>query len=241
LAVGKSRDYLWLGAFGLAAALQIAGFAVPAADRDFAAVRFRHSQRADMPADLNGWSLVGYELVERGRNAQDGQFSSEWRYRRGPLECRVSVDYPFEGWHELTTWYTGKGWVRNSRRQVKDEQEGEAGTYIEAELSKPTGEYGWLLFGLFGRTGDHLVPTWVADGNYPSLREKLARSPLGSWLLGLRGGGIRQASYQVQVFASSAVGLSPAQRAATRQLFLSARSRVITACLRRATEVERKP
>jgi hypothetical protein len=240
-AVGRFRDYWWLGGFGLLAALQIASFAVPAADRGQAS-RFQQFQRADMPADLDGWSPVGYELVERGRGAQDGQFSSEWRYRRGPLECRVSVDYPFHGWHELTMCYTGNGWVVLNRRAAEDLQEGGAGgEHIEAELSKPTGEFGWLLFGLFGRTGEYLVPTEAVGGTWPSLREKLARSPLGSWLLGQRYGGLTEATYQVQVFASNAVGLSPAQRAEVRRLFLSVRSRVVTAYLGKATEGERKP
>ena len=73
------------------------------------------------------------------------------------------------------------------------------------------------------------------------MREKLARSPLGSWLLGLRYGGVAETTYQVQVFASSAVGLSAAQRAEVRGLFLSARSRAVAAYLGKATEVERKP
>jgi exosortase len=229
---GGPRDYLWLGAFGLMAAVQIAGFAVPATDRDFGAIRF---QRADMPMDLQGWSLVDYGSVERDRRAREGQFSSEWRYRRGPLECRVSVDYPFEGWHELTNCYSGNGWEPVSRRTVTDEQEsGTGGMYIEAQLSKPAGEFGWLLFGLFGRTGDPVAPTEARSGAWPSLREKLARSPLGSRLLGLGYGGVADTTYQVQVFVSSAVGLSAAQRADVERLFLAARARAVTAFLGKA-------
>jgi hypothetical protein len=233
------RDYLWLGAFGLLAAVQLASFAVPAADRgrDFQSVRF---ERGDMPADLEGWSLVDYAPVQRGRNDQEGQFSSEWRYRRGPLECRVSVDYPFHDWHELTVCYTGSGWEVIDRRAAKDEREGGTGEpRVEAELSKPTGEYAWLLFGLFGPTGKYLEPASRDDNRWPSLRWKLGRSPLGSWLLGRRYGGVTETTYQVQVFASSPVGLSAAQRAEVQRLFLAARTRVVTAYLGKAAG--RKP
>ncbi|MCU0978009.1 MAG: exosortase U [Pirellulaceae bacterium] len=231
--VGASRDYLWLGAFGLLATVQLASFAVPASDRgrDFPSVRF---ERGDMPAELDGWSLVDYAPVERGRDDQNGHFSSEWRYRREPLECRVSVDYPFHGWHELTICYTGSGWGVVNRREVTDEQ-----PRVETELSKPTGEYGWLLFALFGPTGECLEPSRGNDARWPSLQEKLARSPLGSWLLGRRYGGVVEATYQVQVFASSAVGLSAAQRADVQRLFLAAQARVVTAYLGKAAG--RKP
>jgi hypothetical protein len=123
-----------------------------------------------------------------------------------------------------------------NRREANQEQDGETvEAYIEAALSKPTGEYGWLLFGLFGPTGECLAPASSFDGRWPSLREKLARSPLGSWLQGVRYGGVTEATYQVQVFASSAVGLSPAQRAEVQRLFLAARARVLTAYLAKAT------
>ena len=117
------RGYAWVAVFGLLAVLQLAGFAVPAADRDFQAVGFR---QADMPAELAGWSLVKHDLEEWERSSRDGQFSS-------------------------------------------------------------------------------------------------------SWLLGIHDGGVSQTSYQVQVFDSSSVGLSAAERAKLRKLSVAARSQALTA------------
>ena len=76
---------------------------------------------------------------------------------------------------------------------------------------------------------------------WPSLAAKLAHSPLGSRLLGQGDGGVTETAYQVQAFVSSAVRLSPEQRAEVRRLFVAARSQVLAAYLRKAAEAERKP
>ena len=235
----EAPDYLWLTGFAVLAVLQMAAFAVPAVTRDFHAVRF---EQADLPAELAGWALVRHEAVERETSSKEGHYSSGWQYRRGGLECRVSVDYPFEGWHELTNCYTGNGWVRLSRQPVNEEsQGGAAGAYVEAEFSKPTGELGWLLFGLFKHTGEFLASEDADRAAWPTIREKLARSPLGSWLLGIRYGGVADTSYQVQVFASRSVGLTAAERAEVRKLFLAARAGALNAYLDKATKGEGKP
>lgn len=233
---GGFRDYGWLGAFGLLGTLQIVCFVVPAVSPD---IHLATVPRLDMPASLRTWTLVKHEQVEREHNDHAGQFSSQWWYRREPLVCQISVDYPFSDWHELTDCYTGGGWQRIGRRVVSDGGEGSReGPCVEVELSKPTGEYGWLLFGLLDQAGNDVS---TSTGGWPRVTAKLARSPLGSRLLGRDEGRVAETAYQVQAFVSSAVRLSPAQRAEVRRLFVAARSQVFPADLRKANEAERKP
>lgn len=215
----------WLFAFGLLGVLQLAGVAVSSGSAmtagDAAAARF---QQADLPAQLAGWTLVDYELTERQPGAELGHFSNKWRFRRGTVECLVSIDYPFFGWHDLTVCYRGSGWVLLDRRDL----DRAGGAYIEAELSKPTGEYGWLVFGLFDEAGEYSVPP-LSGVRVPRVTDRLARNPLIRRLAGRDYLGDVTRTYQVQVFVSDAVGLSPAQRDELRQLFLAVRTRAIAA------------
>jgi exosortase len=101
LLVAASR-WGWLAAFGLLAVLQLAGVAMIIADRIGIATADRSAmpavgratltplfQRNHMPENLNGWSLVDYELTERAPGADLGHFSNKWRFRRGTMECLV--------------------------------------------------------------------------------------------------------------------------------------------------------
>ncbi len=95
---------------------------------------------------------------------------------------------------------------------------------MEVELAKPTGEVGWLLFGLFDQAGNGLAPS---SADWPSLATKLAGSPLGSRLLGQDQESVTETAYQVQAFVSTVGRLSAAQRAEVRKLFLAGRSHVL--------------
>ena len=63
----------------------------------------------------------------------------------------------------------------------------------------------------------------------PRVTDRLARNPLIRRLAGRDYLGDVTRTYQVQVFVSDAVGLSPAQRDELRQLFLAVRTRAIAA------------
>jgi hypothetical protein len=224
------RAVCWLTAFGVLGLLQVANFAVrnraaeAAADRGEQRARF---QQADLPEKLGGWTLVAYELTERAPGDELGHFSNKWRFRRGTVECLVSVDYPFFGWHDLTNCYRGSGWMIVERRDFGPADAGRVnGAYLEAEMSKPTGEYGWLMFGLFDRSGEYVAPP-LSGVRVPRLLDRLARSPLISSLLGRGYMGDLTTTYQVQVFVSDAVGLSPEQRDELRQFFWAVRRRAI--------------
>lgn len=229
------REQLWLASAALIGGLQVASFML-SGPRDFDMV---HLERADLPENLNGWKMAEHQLVRREVGDREGQFSSEWKYRNDSLECRVSIDFPFYDWHELTICYAGNGWEVVDQRVVNSGQNDDNGeAYVEAELSQPTGDSGSLLFGLFDGSGQHLVPP---RGIWPNARWRMTRSPLGRWVLGLRRQRMSESTYQVQVFTARFAGLSPPQRDEVRRLFLTVRSHVIAAYLRKASEAERKP
>jgi exosortase len=235
---GRLRDAGWLGAFGLLGALQIACFVVPAVATDIHGATVPRWDMS-MPESLGGWTLVKRDQVERGHNDPAGRFSCQWTYRRESLVCRISFDYPVADWHEPTNGYAANGWQRIGRRVVSGAGEDRReGPLVEVELSKPNGEYGWLLFGLLDPAGNSLSPS--TDG-WSSMADRLARRPVASRLRGRGAGSLSETAYSVQAFVSSMVRLSAEQRVEVGNLFAAARSQVVTEHFRKATEEERKP
>jgi exosortase/archaeosortase family protein len=240
---GGLRDVGWLSAFGLCGFLQIACLLVPAVWADAPSAS---APRWDgpLPAELGEWTLAEQERVERKHNDQAGRFSHQWWYRREPLACQISVNHPVPDWHDPMNCYAANGWQQTARRVATDVaagegEQGRGGLWVEMELAKPTGEYGWLRFGLFDPAGGNLLPPSAA--RWPSVTAELARSPLGSRLLGRGQGRATETAYQLQAFVSSTVRLSPQQQAEVRRLLVAARAEVLSADLPEAEEAEREP
>jgi hypothetical protein len=101
---------------------------------------------------------------------------------------------------------------------------------VEAGFVKPTGEHGWLLFGLFDRAGNEVL---ASGAPWPNLPIRLARSPWGNRLLRAEAAAAAGPTFQVQAFVTSLQPLSVEQRDEVRQLFLAARSQVLAAYARR--------
>lgn len=112
------------------------------------------------PPRIGGWQLVegSYESIERTRDSQWGRFTQHWAYQKGTQRIIVSVDYPFNGWHELTECYEATGWDRLSRDVVTLQPTAGAAApsgvqkeqYVRAAFRRPeNGDYGYLLFESF--------------------------------------------------------------------------------------------
>ena len=137
--------------------------------------------------------------------------------------ARVSVDFPFLGWHELTRCYAGQGWTEVSR-EVRAENE--TGPYVAVQLSRDSGEAGYLLFSLFDGSAQPVEPRathWIG------LRGKLARSPVWA-LLGLGDGAASPTltTLQIQQFISGGDPLDQRQRETAEQMYLDFRRRLVS-------------
>jgi exosortase len=200
-------------------------------------------EQVSLPAELCGWTLDKQERIERQHNDQAGRFACQWWYRRDSLLCLVSVDYPVPRWHDPIRCYAGNGWQPTDRRLGADAisnagEHGREASWVEVSLAKPTGERGWLRFGLFDAAGNFLPPS---VGGGPDLLAALARSPLGSRLLGRSPGSATEAVYQLQAFFSSPGRLSAEEQAQVRRLLSGACSELLSAERSEDEEAKRKP
>lgn len=200
-------------------------------------------ERVSLPAELCGWTLDKQERIERQHNDQAGRFASQWWYRRDSLVCLVSVDYPVPRWHDPTRCYAGNGWQATDRRLGADAisgagEHGRGGSWVEVSLAKPTGERGWLRFGLFDAAGNILPPS---VGGGPDLMAALTSSPLGSRWLGRGPGSATEAAYQLQAFLSSPGRLSAEEQTEVGRLLSAACSELLSAERSEGKEAKRKP
>jgi hypothetical protein len=166
-----------------------------------------------MPAELAGWSLVGFKAEERERSSPFGQHSSIWRYSRGNRVAQVSVDYPFRGWHELIGCYQSTEWKLRDRRELQ----GQAGspeaaaspTYVEAVLSNPRGQFSVLHFGFLDDRAQ-----WIASPVQSGLGVAGREMP---WELVSK-----RPAYQFQVFSTEFAPPSNEERQELAQLYEAA-------------------
>ena len=232
------RHYGWLAAFGLLGVLQVVCVAAPIA---VTGVPYRAAPLPwDMPDSLRGWTVVSREQIERDGLDDAGQFSSQWSLRCEPLVCEISLDYPFVGWQDATSSYTGSGWQLIARRVVDDRGEGSwRGPLVEAEFSNATGDYGWLLFAMLDQQGKEIRPL-SASGSANFAAELLQRSP-ASRLLARDEGASTETTYRLQASVTSPLRLSSHQRRTVRELFAAARTESLVRHLGRAAETEHAP
>lgn len=64
-----------------------------------------------LPATLGDWKRVGFRTQERPPgDIFGGMVSMIWQYEQGRRRVALSLDGPYDSWHDLGVCYTGVGW-----------------------------------------------------------------------------------------------------------------------------------
>lgn len=114
-----------------------------------------------LPSAIGSWALHDFKVEDRGTNSDFGEFSRIWTYTAGTYNLTLSVDYPFQEWHELSACYRGDGWtIDSSTTSVQG--------YREVSMSRLSTEQAFLIFDLCESNGspfqvpegEFLHPTW---------------------------------------------------------------------------------
>ncbi len=114
-----------------------------------------------LPPEMGIWQLYDFKVEDRGTGSDFGEFSRIWTYADGTYNLTLSVDYPFQEWHELSACYRGDGWTIDSN--TTSEQ-----GYREVSMSRLSTEQAVLIFDLCATDGspfqvpegEFLHPTW---------------------------------------------------------------------------------
>ncbi len=167
-----------------------------------------------MPETVKDWTQVDYQASERDAASDLGEHSELWNFRSpNRFFAFTSFDQTFPGWHELTRCYRNAGWILEDRiwkAWEEPTQEGEtpkSWPYIEAHLSKPTGERGIVLFSLFDGEGEGYQPP--REWSFLNYVISGARNRLGNRT---RARLFQSEAYQTQVFVYGYGDITPAFR-----------------------------
>lgn len=217
-------SWLVAGAFAAFGVIQLPWLApvlAAAVGPDRLVARLHALQKSDLPDRFGNVRCDGFEVQERDTGSDFGNFTRAWRYRDGNATATVSADYPFRGWHELTRCYVAVGWTLDTREIHRTP----AGSFIQATLHRPGGQFATLLFGLDDVNGASLEPrSFGSPLEYLRNRFALLESPPDQ--LFARVASRYEAmphAYQIQLLIESAAPLSENEQTAARSFYEKSR------------------
>lgn len=189
------------------------------------ASRIPENARFELPVALAGWERQPGSEQVIGRPELLGQHSVTWEYRLGSQSVLVALDYPFPGYHELTTCYVMSGWsITGEEHKARPVA---AKPLRAVNLVRPTPAYAYLLFSLCDEQGHWLSTPPPLNLQGYKLAMELSRE-------------MAEASQacQVQVLAQSYEPLTDEQKKNIGNLFLAARQQLAEQV---ANEVDQRP
>ncbi|MEL6109682.1 MAG: exosortase U [Planctomycetota bacterium] len=181
-------------------------------------------RREVLPERHGPWLLKEYETEQRERGSDQGAFSEVWKYVSQSATAQVSVDYPFHGWHDLSTCYSSRGWTPLSTKTIEGSDSERK--MVQVEMLGTGGQSGLLLFSLFDSQGE----TMTCETEYWTSR--ICQSPLVTHLNGSSGRMVSDTTTQVQLFAVSDAPLEEHERDQLVDLFDAARQNLRQAILK---------
>ena len=180
---------------------------------------------ASLPVVHNGWTRVRYSTTGRAATNYWGENSKTWTYETPVGEAAVSFDYPFNQWHDLTICYVGHGWKPVHQKTDYLDSDGHQPDdvpYRVLEMTKPSGEHSFVIFGVLDAKGDPLAPPkpetlrdrLFAKVLHGPLIRMFADQPVAPVDLDLN-------TYQIQIFTQNDRELTEEDRIAMQQQFQS--------------------
>jgi exosortase len=191
---------------------------------------------ADLPEALAGLERTSFTHTSRGPNFLWAQDSYLWEYRRGPLVAIVSLDTPWNEWHNLDHCYRNIGWQTEPQFGLLPPQPSSEALaeYRHSELlMHRAGNYGFVVFSAIDRNGNY-----VAEGGALEAADIIAdpavlfahtRAALG--LGGQRANVLtadRLPVSTVQLYAESTLPWTGEDLKRLRDLFLEAREKLVS-------------
>ncbi len=165
-----------------------------------------------MPEQIGAWKRLTTEVPPLQKVETMGVFSQVWHYRKGDMLASLALDYPFQGYHDVTLCYTLRGWDLVERRSRVGGGTNASPSFAEARMQNHVGLHGALWFSAVDEHG-----RWLASpGPNPSLAKSILRrlklDPVNASI-----------TYQMQVLSTGFNPLRPDEREQVGQFFQAAR------------------
>ncbi|HOX57639.1 MAG TPA: exosortase U [Verrucomicrobiota bacterium] len=168
--------------------------------------------RFAMPDQIGAWRRLTTEVPPLQKVETLGVYSQVWHYRKGDTLASLALDYPFQGYHDVTLCYTLRGWDLLERRALDRRGTNACPALAEVRMRNNVGLHAALWYSVVDERGRWLP----GPGFKPSFKDSLLRR--------IRLGELNSTvTYQVQVLSTGFNPLLPPEREQVRQLFEEAR------------------
>ncbi len=176
-----------------------------------------------LPKSWDGWEQVKFQVRERPKGDPAGEISRIWNFRKGRLTVAVSIDGPFDAWHDTKYCYEGLGYTTQSSDDITAPDGGTSpGAFTELTITNGGGRHGYVLFMAYTETGRPLSP--------PASRNASVARLVAAWKDRIAGQPSHDVAdgrvYQVQLFAESGLNFTDAERADMARLFHQMRTEI---------------
>lgn len=158
-------------------------------------------------------------LVDRPASNYLGVHSQVWHYLGNQRGAQVSLDYPFDGWHDMLICYRGQGWTVLDREVRGSEETG--GQYVAVHMQRKDKLQGYLCFSDLTRHGRAVLPMGT-----PAERYVVRLNRLLPWQARLDEQESFEGAFQMQFLLESYEPLKPAEEQAGEKFFIEARKRI---------------
>ena len=122
---------------------------------------------ANLPETISSWQRMKFETERRALDDSFGADSAIWIMEQRGLQGRVSVDYCFSGWHDLSICYQSIGWEIVNREIISPRVEADDNSAKEIWRNQPwqavqvamrnsEGRHALLLYSLCDLAGNPL-------------------------------------------------------------------------------------
>ncbi len=191
--------------------------ATPLSDSPFASSHgLAPVPREALPAKWNGWDQVAFQVREREKDDPAGEISRIWTYHKGRLTTAISIDGPFDAWHDTEVCYHGLGYTTQSSDDI-EVRDGSAfpTEFTELSVTSSGGQHGYVLFMAYSTTGEALSPPVSRNASVARLVAAWRQRVAGETSKSRPQGRV----YQVQLFSENRLNFTAAEREDLTHLF----------------------
>lgn len=135
--------------------------------------RLPFPDQTNLPERIGGWSQVSFEHTNRGKENLQAEDSFIWTFENQGLTALISVDCPWEDWHNLDNCYSGLGWGTHIRHFFAGQDSLEVGAdmpetnFSQIGMRKNSGETGVVIFSSVDANANMVTPQF--SGGYISI------------------------------------------------------------------------
>ena len=110
-----------------------------------------------LPVDINGWQRISFEQKVRNEHSLLAPESFLWTYENAGLTAVISLDGPYQEFHNLSRCYDGLGWTTSCTHSYQGSSLASLGNRSKLIMQKKD-QRGIVLFTAIDRNGNLVLP-----------------------------------------------------------------------------------